>query len=126
MARQAQKQCEVSAGGPASRNESLGIDSVINGMSQNEVQCCVAILNLGWESDLRADAIINAGNAITVPDDIFDVVPFLDSHHPGAAMYPEDERERLIPLVLAEVKIEVLSRCRVGDVWNVPYYRASP
>src|SRR5271154_2185481 len=112
MARQSQKQYQVSAGRRASHNESPGIDAVISGMSQNEVQCRVAILNLGREPGLRANAIINAGNCITVPDEIFDVVPFLDSHHPGAAMYPEDERERLAAPVVGKVKIKVLSRGR--------------
>src|SRR5271155_1389376 len=104
MARQAQKQRKVSTSGPASHNKLFGIDAVISRMSQNEVQGGVAILNLGRKSGFGAEAIINTGNGVTVPDEIFDIVPIFDSHHPSTAMYPEDQRERAVAFMPGQVE----------------------
>ena len=48
-----------------------GIHPVIGRMRQDEIQRRVAILNLRRKQCLRAETIINAGNRVTVPDQIF-------------------------------------------------------
>src|SRR5271169_1397911 len=98
----------MSAGGTATHDEPSGTDSVIRGVSQNKVQRRVAILDLGGEGSFRAETIINAGNGITVPDEILDVVPFLDAHHPGAAVNPDNEREWFAALIRGKIQIKIL------------------
>ena len=101
----------------------IRVQVVFGGVGAQPADGGFAVLNLGGEDGVLAQAVIDRGHGVT-PGQIVQGRPhFLAAASPGAAMDIDNQRQVLA--VLRQIQVELLARVPIGHISQVPIGRGA-